>query len=119
MDQDESVELQNWRRGKDQMLSDMGNVFNAAIELEKRIHVLQRMLNESQWLLGEERSGRKVLEDDLRTSVEQCHSLRTELDRQMRDFKSLQQALQDAQWFLGEERARQVAQPSVLTEAEV
>ena len=117
MAQEESAALQDWRRGKDQMLSDMGSVFNAAIELEKRIHVLQQMLNESQWLLGEEKSRREILENDLRASVDQCHSLRTELDRQMRDFKTLQQELLDAQWFLGEERARQSAQSTVLSEA--
>lgn len=114
MEQIETVELQEWRRGKDQMLSDMGNVFNAAIELEKRIHVLQRMLNESQWLLGEEKSRRERLESDLCASVDQCHALRTELDRQMREFKSLQQELQNAQWFLGEERAKN-STPSLVS----
>ncbi|MEI8103067.1 MAG: hypothetical protein WCG61_06045 [Chlorobium sp.] len=109
MDQDDLEALQSWRRGKEQMLSDMGNVFNAAIELEKRIYELQKMLNESQWFLGEERVRRETLERDLHVSVEQCHALRTQLDRQMRDFKLLQQELQDARLFLGEESKMAVA----------
>ncbi len=119
MDQDDSIELQNWRQGKDQMLSDMGNVFNAAIELEKRIYVLQGMLNESQWFLGEERFRREALEKDLHVSVEQCHSLRTELYRQMSEFKSLQQELQDTQRSLGEERAKHTVDTTSLIEASV
>ena len=119
MERDDSVELQNWRRGKEQMLSDMGNVFNAAIELEKQIYALQKMLNESQWFLGEERTRRETLENDLHVSVEQCHSLRTELDLHMRDFKTLQQELQDTQRFLGEARAKQTDQSASLAVASV
>ncbi len=116
MGQNEVIELQDWQLGKDKMLSDMGKVFDAAIELEKRIQVLQNMLNESQWLLGEEKARSENLESDLRGAVERCHCLRTALDRQMSDYKFLQQELQDTQWFLGEERARNTSVLPVLSE---
>jgi hypothetical protein len=119
MGYDDSVELQNWRRGKDQMLSDMGNVFNAAIELEKRIYDLQIKFNEAQWFLGEERSRRENLEKDLCHSVKQCHALRTELDQQIRDFKSSQEEFQSAQRLTIEEAAAKSGQSSALSEASV
>lgn len=60
---------------------------------------MRGQLSEAQWYLGEEKSRRQQIEQDLQDKE-------NHISQMTEDIRDLKQRLNEAQWYLGEERAR-------------
>ncbi|MFA5319597.1 MAG: hypothetical protein WBE75_00525 [Candidatus Omnitrophota bacterium] len=61
--------------------------------------LMRSRLSEAQWYLGEEKSRRQKIEQDLLDKE-------NHISRMTEDIHNLKQQLNETQWYLGEERAR-------------
>lgn len=89
---------------KEKISSDLENFINSM--KDNWVNSFQKQLQEAEWYLGEERSRKHQLENDLTSYQNRCQELETQLRDAWASFEQLKKELSDAQWYLGEERSR-------------